>query len=67
MHVGRIFSDLAKAFNYVNHEVLLAKLHYYGIQGTVADWFRSYLTNRKQKTEIKSFEKFSPKWGNNKI
>jgi len=39
------------------------KLHYYGIQGTVANWFRSYLTNRKQKTEIKSFEKFSSKWG----
>jgi hypothetical protein len=41
---------------------LLAKLHYYGIQGTVANCFRSYLTNRKQKTEIKSFEKFFSKW-----
>jgi hypothetical protein len=41
---------------------LLEKLHYYGIQGTVANWFISYVTNRKQKTEIKSFEKFSSKW-----
>jgi hypothetical protein len=59
MHVGRTFCDLTKAFDCVNHEILLAKLHYNGIQGTVAKWFRSYLTNRKQKTEIKPFEKFS--------
>jgi hypothetical protein len=63
MYVGGIFCDLAKAFDCVNHEILLAELHYYGIQGTVANWFRSCLTNRKQNTEIKSFEKFSPKWG----
>jgi hypothetical protein len=63
MHVGGIFCDLAKAFDCVNHEILLVKLHYYGIQGTVANWFRSYLTNRKQKTKIKSFEKFPTKWG----
>jgi hypothetical protein len=63
MHVGGIFCDLTKAFNRVNHEILVVKSHYYGIQGTVANWFISYLTNRKQKTEIKSFEKFSSKCG----
>jgi hypothetical protein len=63
MHVRGIFYDLAKAFDCVNHEILLAKLHCYGIQGKVANWFRSYLTNIKQKAEIKSFEKFSSKWG----
>jgi hypothetical protein len=62
MHLGRIFCDLAKPFT-LNHEILTAKLHYYGIQGTVANSFRSYLTNREQKTEIKSYEKFSSKWG----
>jgi hypothetical protein len=63
MHVGGIFCDLTEAFDCVNHEILPTKLHYYGIQGTAANWFRSSLTNRKQETEIKSFEKFSSKWG----
>jgi hypothetical protein len=63
MHVDGILCDLAKAFDCVNHEILLTKLYYYGIQETVTNFFRSYLTNTKQKTEIKSFEKFSSKWG----
>jgi hypothetical protein len=58
MHVGGISCDLAKSLDCVNQEILVAKLHYYGIQGTVANRFRSHLTNRKQKTEIKSFGKF---------
>jgi hypothetical protein len=40
MHVGGILCDLAKAFECVNNEILLAKLHYYSIQGTVANCFR---------------------------
>jgi hypothetical protein len=63
VNVGGIFCDLEKDFECVDHEILLANLHYYGIKGTVANWFRSYLTNRKQeKTEITSFDKFSSKW-----
>jgi hypothetical protein len=54
IHVGGIFCDLAKAFDYVNHEFFLPELHFYGIQGVMADWFRSYLTNRRQKVEIRS-------------
>jgi hypothetical protein len=54
MHVGGIFCGLAKAFNCVNHVILLSQLHYFGIRGTMANWFRSYLTERKQKIEIKS-------------
>jgi hypothetical protein len=52
MHVDRIFCDLAKAFDYVNYEILLAKLHYYGIQGTVANWFRSQQIENKKLNKI---------------
>ena len=33
----------------MNHEILLAKLLFCGVQGVYEDWFRSYLTNRRQK------------------
>jgi hypothetical protein len=56
MHVGRIFCDLLKAFDFLNHEILVTKLHSYGIQGTAAKLFRSYLTDRKQTVELKSEE-----------
>jgi hypothetical protein len=52
--VRGIFCDLSKVFDCVNHEILLTKMHFCGIQGITVDWFRSYLVNRKQKVEIKS-------------
>ena len=47
-----ILLDFAKAFDTVNHDILLKKLEYYGIRGIALDWFKSYLSNRKQCTEI---------------
>ena len=47
-----IFVDLQKAFDTVNHSILLEKLKYYGISGNINTWFRSYLCNRKQYVAI---------------
>jgi hypothetical protein len=53
-HVGGISCDLAKASDSMNHIILLAKLHFYGIQRISETCFGFYLTNRRQKREIKS-------------
>jgi len=53
----RIFLDLTKAYDILNHKVLLSKLHYYGIRGVANFWFESYLSHRKQCVEINNTDK----------
>ena len=47
-----IFVDLQKAFDTVDHEILSSKLDYYGIRGISNNWFKYYLSNRKQFVSI---------------
>ena len=49
---GGVFVDLQKAFDTVNHDILIDKLSYYGIHGRTQDWFRTYLKNRTQFVSI---------------
>ena len=49
---GTIFVDLQKAFDMVDHLILLSKLEYMGITGTELQWFKSYLSNRRIRTSV---------------
>jgi len=52
--VGGIFCDLTKAFHYVNHNILLSKLEFYGITGKAKYLIKSYLNGRYQRVRIKN-------------
>ena len=47
-----ILCDLSKAFNVINHNILIRKLDHYGIRGIAKTWMVNYLSNRKQYVEF---------------
>ena len=53
---GVIFLDLKKAFDTVDHQILLSKLQAYGIRGLTLKWFQSYLDQRKQICMLNNFK-----------
>ena len=48
-----VFIDLKKAFDTIDHTILLQELNHYGIRGIANQWVSSYLTHRKQYIQIK--------------
>ena len=52
MITGVLFLDLKKAFDTVDHRILLQKLSMYGISNEAVEWFKDYLSNREQSTKV---------------
>jgi len=52
-YIACVFCDLTKAFDCVNHELLLTKLQFYGVKGLLLGRFNSYLYHRKQRVELR--------------
>ena len=53
-HAGALLTDLSKAFDCIDHELLIAKLHAYGFDNDALKFIYSYLKGRKQRTKVNS-------------
>jgi len=47
-----VFLDIQKAFDTVDHEILFAKLEHAGVRGVSLDWFKSFMTKRRQQVRV---------------
>ena len=52
LHTGMVLIDLQKAFDTINHEILINKMEFLGFSESVTLWFKSYLSNRKFKVNL---------------
>ena len=50
--IGVVLVDFKKAFDLVDHQILLSKLKLYGIDGEALNWFSTYLEHRRQQVSI---------------
>ena len=50
-----VYLDFSKAFDTVNHKILMSKLLHNGVRSVLQHWFESYLSNRKQFVSIKNY------------
>jgi hypothetical protein len=51
-YIAGIYCDLTKAFEGVNHELVLSKLKFYGVRSLILEWLKSYQYNRKQRVDL---------------
>ena len=64
--VGGIFCDLHKAFDCINHVVLLEKWKFYGVTGKSYNLVKSYLDGRYQKVIVSLINDIESTWGKSK-